>query len=426
MNKRIFCGIWAAALSVCVYGQTSLNSPYSQHGLGILADRSQSFTRGMNGASLGIRQGNIVNTQNPASYACIDSLTMIFDMGVAGQSTNFRETYDGTTKSLNAKNASFEYITGSFRLIKNVGVAFGVLPYSNVGYSYTAAITLDKTNGTITETHKGSGGLHEFFVGVGWQATKQLSVGMNIGYLWGTLEKSVNSSSTTYINSLSRSYATTINSYNLDFGAQLQIPLNKTDQVTLGAVVGLGHQLGADADCTISNTTNGESVVETVSDAISLPMTYGVGVAWNHGRSLLVDADVKMQNWGSVDFPGIGANGTYAKQSGLLRNRYILNAGADYVPDPMSRKYLKRVHYRFGAGFATPYYNINGKSGPKEFSVSAGFGIPLQNAYNNRSVLSVSGQWVHHSASGMITENTFRINIGLTFNERWFAKWKVN
>jgi len=26
----------------------------------------------------------------------------------------------------------------------------------------------------------------------------------------------------------------------------------------------------------------------------------------------------------------------------------------------------------------------------------------------------------------LITENSFRINIGLTFNERWFAKWKVD
>jgi len=25
-----------------------------------------------------------------------------------------------------------------------------------------------------------------------------------------------------------------------------------------------------------------------------------------------------------------------------------------------------------------------------------------------------------------VKENTFRINIGLTFNERWFAKWKVD
>jgi len=41
-------------------------------------------------------------------------------------------------------------------------------------------------------------------------------------------------------------------------------------------------------------------------------------------------------------------------------------------------------------------------------------------------VLNISGQWVHSSAKGMITENTFRINIGLTFNERWFMKWKVD
>jgi hypothetical protein len=39
--------------------------------------------------------------------------------------------------------------------------------------------------------------------------------------------------------------------------------------------------------------------------------------------------------------------------------------------------------------------------------------------------LNISGQFVRTEATGMIKENTFRINIGLTFNERWFAKWKV-
>ena len=53
------------------------------------------------------------------------------------------------------------------------------------------------------------------------------------------------------------------------------------------------------------------------------------------------------------------------------------------------------------------------------------FGIPIINGFNNRSVLNISGQWVKRSADNLITENTFRINIGLTFNERWFAKWKV-
>jgi hypothetical protein len=43
-----------------------------------------------------------------------------------------------------------------------------------------------------------------------------------------------------------------------------------------------------------------------------------------------------------------------------------------------------------------------------------------------KPVLHISAQWTRSAATDLITENTFRINIGLTFNERWFAKWKVN
>ena len=79
-----------------------------------------------------------------------------------------------------------------------------------------------------------------------------------------------------------------------------------------------------------------------------------------------------------------------------------------------------------GAGIATPYYNINGQDGPSELSVSAGIGLPILNAHNNRSMLNISGQWARTKADGFITENTFRINIGITFNERWFMKWTVD
>ena len=92
----------------------------------------------------------------------------------------------------------------------------------------------------------------------------------------------------------------------------------------------------------------------------------------------------------------------------------------------MSRDFIDRVRFRAGVSYSTPYYKVNGQDGPREISVSAGFGIPIINSYNNRSILNVSGQWVHSSADGLLTENTFRINIGITFNERWFMKWKVD
>jgi hypothetical protein len=102
-------------------------------------------------------------------------------------------------------------------------------------------------------------------------------------------------------------------------------------------------------------------------------------------------------------------------------DRHKVAVGADWIPNPLSRKYLNQVHYRIGASYATPYYKIKGSDGPNELTLSAGFGLPV-----SRSMVHISGQWVRSKATGFVTENTFRINIGLTFNERWFAKWKVD
>ena len=128
-----------------------------------------------------------------------------------------------------------------------------------------------------------------------------------------------------------------------------------------------------------------------------------------------------------MKFPTFTGN-EYKLQSGLLKDRMKINVGLDWLPNPsqMGGRFLEHVHYRLGAGYATPYYYINGKEGPKELSVSAGFGIPIVNMHNNRSVLNISGQWVRSSATDFLTENYFRINIGVTFNERWFMKWKVD
>ena len=422
MKKIIIGGCMACLVAVGAYAQSGTNSPYSQFGIGVLSDASQGFSRGMNGVGLGLRQGNIINAQNPASYSAVDSLTMIFDVGLMGQKTNFKEG----NVSVNANNANVEYAVGSFRLLPRVGLAFGILPYSNVGYKYTTSKYLDATNGTIVETYNGSGGLRQAFLGLGWQVTSQLSVGANVGFLWGVMERTLQTSNTTYVNSLKKSYSVTVNNYKADLGVQWTQPINNSDVLTLGATVGIGHKLGADLSHTIINLSTADTTQTIIEDAISLPMTYAVGATWTHERKLIVGADFHLERWGALDFPDHSATG-FGLQSGVLKDRYQVNAGLDYVPNATDmRHFLSRVHYRCGLGFATPYYNIDGKSGPKEFSVSAGFGIPLQNSYNHRSVLNISAQWAHTSADNLIRENTFRINVGLTFNERWFAKWKID
>ena len=429
-------------LTLSAMGQVSKTlSPYSQFGLGVMADQSQSANRGMNGLGIGFRDGKSVNMLNPASYAAVDSLTMIFDMGISGQMTNFKEG----GKRINRKTADFDYAVALFRVLPKVGVSAGVVPFSNIGYSYSTAEKLrqnDQTTLTSTSTYSGSGGFSQAYLGIGWEVMKGLSVGANVSYFWGKFDKTVKVAemqsevkSESTDKTLTETYSANINSYKLDFGVQYQHRLGKNNLLTVGAIAGLGHKLGADAQMSVVYTDPQTSVSQTTTDSVpnayELPFTLGLGATLNLQNKLTVGADYTLQKWGSLDYPVKTAQTAdhklgYQSVSGQLKDRHKVTLGAEYVPNAMSRRFLHRVHYRVGAYYATPYYKIKGQDGPKEFSLSAGFGFPIVNSWNNRSHLNISAQWVRSSASNFMTEKTFRINIGLTFNERWFAKWKVD
>lgn len=428
MRKNIITLLMALATAAAANAQSGTNSPYSQYGLGVLSDQSQGFNRGMNGLAIGLRQSNQVNMLNPASYSCVDSLTMIFDVGLSGQVTNFKE---GNMK-INANNADFEYAVAAFRLMKKMGLSFGLVPFSNIGYNYSSTENVGTSATTSTETHSGSGGIHQAFIGVGWNFFKGLSIGVNGSYLWGAYDRTQTiSSNDAYVNTVTKAYSTTVQSWKLDFGMQYSQAIGKNDVVTLGTTYSLGHNLGSDPVLTTTNTNSQTAVStsfeQTALNALSIPHAFGAGLAWEHNKKFIVGADYSLQKWGELKYPELNpTTGKYVLKKGLLSDRHKVTVGGEWTPNWQSRKIYNRVRYRVGASYNTPYFKVNGKDGPKEISVSAGFGIPITNNWNNGSYLNISGQWVKASAKDLITENTFRINIGLTFNERWFNKLKVN
>lgn len=425
MNKFIGCLVLSALTTMPVFAQSGTNSPYSQYGLGDLADEGVGFNKGMGGVGYAFRKGNEVNPMNPASYASIDSVTMIFDGGLSGQITNFKEG----GRKLNAKSGGFDYVTGAFRLFRHVGVTFGVMSYSNIGYSYSSSERPEGMTTDMVYKYSGDGGLNQLFVGMGFQILKSLSVGFNVGYLWGDMERTVKTSTSSSINTLYREYNASISNYKLDFGIQYTQPVSAKDNLTLGAVFSPGHKLNADPYCREINANSSilksDTTTYTITNGLELPTTIGVGLAINHDQRLRVGADFRYQKWGSIDFPAFSGN-SYSLRSGLLKDSYKFNVGAEWIPNPRStRSVFHHIRYRLGAGYTTPYYYINGQDGPKDFQLSLGIGVPIMNAYNNRSFLNVSAQWQHRSADNLITENTFRLNIGITFNERWFSKMKI-
>jgi hypothetical protein len=427
--KRFFLGsILLGFGTLSIVAQSGTKSPYSQYGLGILSDQSQGFNRGMSGLFQGFRSGNQVNMQNPASYSAVDSLSMIFDVGVSGQITNFKE---GGAK-VNAKTANFEYVTALFRIFPKFGASIGLVPYTNVGYSYSTTQQIGSSSTTSTMQFSGEGGLRQAYLGLGYEFFKGFSLGANISYFWGSYKKDITVlSSDDAVKTLSKTYDADVSSYKLDLGVQYRHSLTKTDELTFGATFGLGHKLGSDPSLTVMTLDGQTGVmsasVDTVHNGLSIPMTIGAGIAYSRNKSLFFGADYQLMRWGAESFPVVNENtNNYELVNNYYMDRHKVTVGAEWLPNRMSRRFLNRVQYRIGASYATPYYKINGQDGPKELTLSAGFGIPLVNSWNNRSVLNISFQWANLSAKNLVTENSFRVTIGLTFNERWFAKWKVD
>ena len=181
-----FMAAWANAQT------NGSNSSYSRFGLGTLADQSQGYARGMGGVGIALHQGNRVNMLNPASYASIDSLSFILDVGMSLSAGRMKEG----NNTLNIKNCSLDFVNAGLRLRRGLGLSFGFVPFSTIGYSFYTErpVTNDQTTTLpikTTSTYQGSGGLHQAYIGLGWQPVANLSVGMNASFIWGEYSHSM-------------------------------------------------------------------------------------------------------------------------------------------------------------------------------------------------------------------------------------------
>ena len=421
------------AVTLYTFAQTNgSNSPYSRFGLGSLKDQSQGFNRAMGGVALGFRDGNRINMQNPASYSGIDSLSFIFDVGITLQNTNFKSG----NNSINAHNTTLDYINAGFRLCPGLGLSFGFMPYTSIGYKFSESKYLGEhfNSGavmTYTNQYSGDGGIHEVYVGLGWNPVADLSIGANFGYIWGQYEQDIaqtfyeDGTATSASNGLRRQISADLSSYKIDIGLQYPIKIGKNDILTLGATYGIGHTINSPAHY-YSYVTNGDTTRSTIQKAFELPTSFGGGLAWSHKDQWKVGVDITHQKWGDTHVPQI-INDRFVSTNENYMNRTKVAVGGEFQPDRYSSKYLRRVQYRLGASFATPYYKVNGSNGPREYGITAGFGLPVSNNISNRSVVNIAFQWgrMTPGISSLITENYLRINVGLTFNERWFMKWKI-
>lgn len=415
--------------------ENGVNSPFSRYGVGLLSQQAQGFNQGMAGLAYGMRDGRELNFKNPASYSAIDSLTFLFDMGVSLQNGNF----DTGHSAVNAKNVSLDYISMGYRLHRGLGMSIGLMPVSNIGYKlssigerFDGGITGDITP---TVTYNGQGGLREAYVGVGYAPVKPLSVGVNFGYLWGSMSHmTTNSYTDANVQSVNRAYSVAIRTYDLNAGMQWHQKINNDHSFTLGLFYNLGHDIGSKSyfyNQRVGNQAVLAADTIVAHKAWSLPHSFGGGLTWEFKKSLRVGIDYTQQQWGKARQPMLSQDASgalhYEGTSAGYNNTQRITLGAEYVQDPTGLTWASRVRYRAGFSYGDSYVKIDGKEGPRSYLASIGAALPIINIYNNRTFVNVSAQYerIAPQTPGQITENYFRLCLGITFNERWFQKWKV-
>lgn len=434
--KKILLIAIALCVSIGIQAQTAIgtDSPYSRYGFGLMGDQAVGCNKGLAGLSMGLRGGRSLNIGNPASYSAIDSLSFLLDMGLSVQSANF----SNGKVSDNRVNGDFDYLVMGFRASKGLGLSLGVTKLTSIGYdivengkSLTSALT-----GDITPAMKytGEGGLHEVYLGAGYRPFRHLSLGVNAGYMWGTLSNAaLTSYSESSVQSLGRNYYAEIRSYKVDFGLQYEHAIGAHDVLVLGATYGLGHDINNCATFFSQTINNNTQVVAgdtlNTANAFQWPHSFGIGLTWQH-RGLCIGADYNVQKWSSVKYPTLvttGGQTAYKAQKGAFDNMTRIAVGAEYIPDANGIRWRSHVRYRVGFAYTSPYYKVNNQEGPQSFLVTAGVGLPVMNLFNNKCIVNLTAQYEHIKPkfAGQITENYIRLCVGVSFNEHWFMKWKV-
>ncbi|WP_405412701.1 hypothetical protein [Maribacter sp. Asnod1-A12] len=415
--------------TVGMYAQDGTVSPYSFFGIGDLKNNSTVENQMMGG--IGVYADSIhINLKNPAAFGKL-GLELMDREGLvtytAGVS-NKQFALKSFTEEQNSSITSLDYLALGFSVGKGLGMGFGVMPYSSVGYNLVDERT--GTSGSLINIYTGEGGLTRAFYSIGYEVIKDLSIGATINFNFGTLDSErLQQIEEIQFGTFDRR-SSRVNGFDFNY-ALSYTPLIKGRQRlhtsirvnTQGNLVSKNErQVGS------FSVANGLTIEEVEVDLASqnlsntelkIPTNTTLGLGYGEDYKWFVGAEYSFQKMSSFENSFLGAdNVTYEDASS-----YAL--GMFFTPDYDSfTSYLKRVTYRAGlrldeTGLLVNDVDIN------NFGITFGLGLPLGRSFSNLNLGFEFGRRGTTRAD-LVEESYFKFNIGLSLNDRWFQKRKIN
>ncbi|KAF0237809.1 MAG: hypothetical protein FD181_1572 [Prolixibacteraceae bacterium] len=408
--------MFPALLSAQFNNNTS--SPYSRYGLGELHPYSFGRSTALGGASIASRNNEQINLANPASFDAVDSLGFMFEFAVNAKSVQFADNIGKVT----ANDVNFQYFAMNFQINNRLGTSMGLVPFSDVGYSVVIDQDIENT-GPVRTTYYGAGTISNVFLGAAYQPFKFLSVGANLNYYFGLLNRNaevVFLGASDFYN-MQQYKSLRISDFSFDYGLQATIPLKERNKIVLGAVFENNPRYNAFfSDITQKNLASGSTVdqdtlyyIEESKGVIEFPFTYGLGISYVKENKLEINADYYHQPWGEAKFLGTKSN--------FLTDLNKFAIGAEWIPDKFSIKsYTSRIAYRAGVRYEQTYLIFNNRQ-ITDFGITFGVGLPV---YRSKSTINVAAELGKKGTKeeNLVQENYFRLNLMVNLYDLWFIK----
>ncbi|WP_369765772.1 hypothetical protein [Flavobacterium sp. WC2429] len=404
-------------LSLVSFAQEGTSSPYSFYGIGDVRFRGTAESRSMGGVS--VEQDSIhINLENPASFANLKLTT--FALG----GTYATNKLKSDSKSESAKRTTLDYLAVGLPLGK-VGVGFGLIPYSSVGYKIESLSADVNAN---NRRYSGTGGLNKAFLGVGYKVTSGFSLGADVNYNFGK----ISTSSLEFITGVpvgTRELNTAdLSGVNFNIGAMYQTNLTKKLTLFTSLNYSLESSLNSKNTRNISTVIYNSGFDVAVVDVLDqqnskvtmkFPSKISLSAGIGESKKWLIGGKIAYQkNPGEANDYNASSNVGYGKYGSV-------SLGGYFIPNYNSfSSYPKRIVYRGGIRYEKTGLVVNGES-INDMGVTAGFGFPITGVFSNVN-LGVELGKKGTTTAGLVQENYLKFSLGFSLNDKWFVKSKFN
>jgi len=422
MIKRLVIALCCLAF-YAVHAQNNTISPYSYFGVGVISNVATVENQMM--GHLQMYADSIhINLNNPAAYGKLRLTTY------AGSLSQDRVRLDTYTESQKITLTNLEYLSIGFPLSDRFGGGFGLMPYSSVGYHLLEETT--NTNGaTVLNEYSGQGGLNKVYLSLGYRLLDQLYLGATVNFNFGNLtNQRIQSVESVEFGTLDRRQSQ-INGFDFNYGLTYTPKITAKNTLFTSLTVHTQSNLVSENLQRIGSFSRASGDEIEVVDvdlstsgldrtAIKIPTKTTLGLGYGQDKKWFLGAEYSFQAMSDFKNQFVSLDRTEYKDASSF------GVGAYYVPDYASfTSYLKRITYRAGMHMEQSGLVVRG-SEINYFGITFGLGLPIDNVGFSNLNLGFEFGRKGTTVANLVEENYFKVNLGLSLNDRWFLKRRID